>query len=65
MTRYIVASVRATSLADALAWVVISGARKVDWIDEAIFQAQRLQSTCERNLGQRDRLVDQVREGRR
>lgn len=60
--KYVVVQVRAQSLADALTWVVISRLRSEPLLDEAIFQAQRLGSSCERALGTRRRHYD---EGRR
>jgi hypothetical protein len=55
---FVVARVRAQSLADALTWVIITRLGSESLIDEAIFQAQRLASSCERALGTRRRHYD-------
>lgn len=53
-----VASVRAQSLADALTWVIVTGGRYEPFVERAVFEAQRLRSSCERSLGTRGRHYD-------
>jgi len=49
--------VRAQALSDALHQLLASGGRQ-DFAVEAVWQAQRLRSSCERNLGTRERPYD-------